>query len=103
MLLATLGSRLPMVEASTLQATRATATTGPCGTSFVTEVSGDRVMHKAEKLQQVQHLANLMTVTLYDQWLSSVTAQNMKGVPALDLHLQTIVHIWNALITRKEG
>ena len=58
---------------------------------------------KAEKLQQVQHLAYLMTVTLYDQWLSSVTAQNMKGVPALDLHLQTIVHLWNALITRKEG
>lgn len=57
---------------------------------------------KAEKLQQVQHLAYLMTVTLYDQWLSSVTAKNMGGDKALDLHFQTIVHLWNALIVREE-
>lgn len=60
-------------------------------------------MSKAEKLQQVTCLANLVASTLYDQWVASITPSTMRGVKALDLQLQTIIHLWNALITQREG
>jgi len=60
-------------------------------------------MSKAEKLQQVTRLVNLMTTTLYDQWVASITPSTMRGVEALDLQLRTIIHLWNVLITQREG